>query len=676
MDEKLISKVLKEAAEEKKKHEIDIPSEKRVTNYKNLSNNSVDYNTSSKVYIPTEKEAELYKQLLADFTVGRRNQMNGFQHLAWRNPVDIQEEMFRLFLATIYRAPKDKRQFKEDLVRKIILNKARTYIAQNTNKILMPEIQVKSKTSDFKMLNYALTNAVESVCKETEYEEAQRLLVTATVYSPTAWIRKGYDYNFIHKDGKKCIDHFTSGHNHEVIDANEMMVANPNLVELQEQPFIIRDRYIENRVAKDIYGKHKNYKWIKQGISQSISYDLTNNFWEMEMKEDKNASFYLVKETTFWYRYENRKVVLINNIVVSDGEIEREDGLYPFEIRRYKTLPGQFYGICLAQEFEQEEKYASFLLNVTKRMAVYAIQPPLIVMGKERLDPKVWQPGALIHFKGEQKITPLSTGADLNVALQMLMKTETMGQENISDQLAGQQVGGAMTATQAKLLEGNLNIMAQEWQNVARIFTKKYAMLILGDVLQHDLSVQIDEESGDLIYKDVINKNVPTENGLQDVIVRPVQPKKKLSVKKATDKLKEAGKYSFEPEMEYLLEEYEDALDDNGSIKRDIILFDREEIKGLEMSAEISTTYLSSQDKVLKRAELNEASQILLPMGADPRVLGSKIAELYFGHEAQDIFPNGVQQGVAPQEVNPEGATAQVNQSQLDNALLQNNPNL
>jgi hypothetical protein len=355
--------------------------------------------------------------------------------------------------------------------------------------------------------------------------------------------------------------------------------------------------------------------------------------------------------------------------MVYDGVIDRLDGMYPFEVKRYKTIPNNFYGVCLAQEFEQDERFASFLLNVTKRMAELAIQPPVLVIGKEALNTNIYKPGAMIHSVTETKITPINTGADLNTALSLLNLTTSMAQENISDQLGGQSNGPSKTATEAKLLEGNLNQMAGEWLNAAKIFTKRYAKLVIGDVLQHDMSPMIDETTGELLYKDIQNEGVQKDGETIDVIIRPIQPKKKLSIEKKMKILKEEGKFEYSPELEYLLEEFDGETNQGGERKKEIILFDADEIKQLEVSIDIDLNYISNQDKVVKRAEFNEMVQVLFPLGGlDPVGVTKHIAEDYLGSKAKDIIAQPMQQ--------PMQDPATLDQNSMTNKVLNNQANM
>ena len=662
-DSKLVADLLREANRLEGRDEK-VWQESKISNYTIKEDNTNPKKSGLDYYVPTEAEAETYKMLLADFNIGLLNQGNAYQVLSYRNPKETQDYMFRLYLATVYRGLNDKRQFKEDLIRKIVANKAKIYIAQSTGKILYPTVTVDTDIVDKETTTYALQNAIESICKQVEYEEMNRTAIIATVFTPTVFIRKGYDYSYIYKNGKKTLDHITSGHIHEVIDAKEMMIANPSEPDIQRQSFLIRDRYITAKQAKDMYSDHKNYKYIEQGYSNAISYNRETNVFEIERLADKTASFHLVKETTFYYRFENRKVVLVNNVMVYDDVLDRLDGMYPFEIRRYKTVPGNFYGVCLAQEFEQDERFASFLLNVTKRMAEFAIQPPVLVIGKEALNSNIYKPGAMIHSVSETKITPINTGADLNTALSLLNLTTSMAQENISDQLGGMSNGPSKTATEAKLLEGNLNQMSNEWLNTAKIFTKRYAKLIIGDVLQHDMTPTIDETTGELLYKDIVNKGVVKGADTVDVVVRPIPPTKKLSLKKQIEKLKEEGKFEYRPELEYLLEQFDGETDKEDNKRKEVILFDADDIKKLEISVDIDLNYLSNQDKIVKRAEFNELIQVLAPLGGlDPIGVTKHIAEDYLGSKSKDIIAKQ-----APQDPNQQ--SGQLDQSATTNQIL------
>jgi hypothetical protein len=257
----------------------------------------------------------------------------------------------------------------------------------------------------------------------------------------------------------------------------------------------------------------------------------------------------------------------------------------------------------------------------------------------------------MIHSVTETKITPINTGADLNTALSLLNLTTSMAQENISDQLGGQSNGPSKTATEAKLLEGNLNQMAGEWLNAAKIFTKRYAKLVIGDVLQHDMSPMIDETTGELLYKDIQNEGVQKDG----------------------ETIKEEGKFEYSPELEYLLEEFDGETNQGGERKKEIILFDADEIKQLEVSIDIDLNYISNQDKVVKRAEFNEMVQVLFPLGGlDPVGVTKHIAEDYLGSKAKDIIAQPMQKPMQQPMQDP----ATLDQNSMTNKVLNNQANM
>lgn len=634
-DNQLISNVLQQAKDIYLSTKIDIKAPSpRISNYKKIDNikssNIKDY------FVPTEEEAKIYKRFIADYTIGNNNRNASYEHLNYRSPLQAQDFYFKLYMALFYWSENDKYNKKAHLSRQIIMNKSKTYIANNSTKILFGSPKAKNPKGDSKLLNYALQNANDSVVKEYEYKEALRQMFTATCYTPTAFVMKTYDYKFIHDGDTKRTDWYSSGHSHNVVDAREMMIANPNETDIQEQPFVIRERYITIDDAEDLYGKHNNFKWIKQGYNHSFGYDIETDGFTIELNKDEDSSFYLVKETTVWYRFKNRKYTFINGVIVSDkdSKMERKDGLYPFEVKRKKTIPGQFYGVCLAQEFEQIESYASEMLTLVSKMGEYAVKPAMLVVGKNSIDKRYLRSGAVLESSDQTlRIDPIKMGGDLNTGIALLQKVESMGQEVISDQLSGLPVGGKLTATQSKIIENNSNTVVTDWLDDNAAFVKKYSLLIIGDILQHDLTVKIDENTNELIYKDIVNKGVLQDGKVKDVVIRPITPQTKLTLSQTVDKLKELGEYDYQPEIDFLL----DNIDENDN--QEIILFDTEEISQMMVTVDIDIEYLSNRDKTTKRAEFNEMLSIVGPLGAlDPQKTTKYIVEDYLGDKASDIL--------------------------------------
>ena len=614
----------------------------------NLTNPKVKYaktnivtNTENKTrdehFVPSESEAEVYKTFEYDYKIGFNNKNTPYEVLGYRTPSQAQDMFFKMYLALSYTSRQCFTDNKMEYSRKMVANKAKTYIAHNSSKILYGSPKTKTNDVNKKMIDYALQNAMDATVKEEKYEDALRQLVTASVYSPTAFIYKGYEYNYIHSGENKMLDWNTSGHTHQNVDAKEMMIANPKETDIQKQPFIIRERYIAYNDAIDIYGKHKNFSYVKQGYSQKTTYDFTNNQFNLELNKDEEASFYLIKEVSIYYKFKNKQYtflngVLVNNVNVVNYAMNREDGQYPFEVKRNITVPGNFYGVCLVQEFEQEDRQASMMLTKLFKMVDLVISPPLLVIGQKTIDSRYLRAGGLLQTADkDMKITPIGTGADLNSAMGAIAKVDSMGQETQSDQLAGLPSAGAMTATESRNLQNYANVMTGEWINNMKVFTKKYSKLLIGDILEHDLSIKIDENSAEIINKDIINKGVFKDGQIKDIVVRPKN--KDFNNKDLRKALKDNNSFEYESEINRLLQLSDEEND------KEIILFDRAEIFSHMIDIEIDIEYLSNGDKSVKRAEFNEFLTIASPLGGlDPSKVTRVLAEEYLGDKASDIL--------------------------------------
>jgi hypothetical protein len=662
-DEKLVQKLLKEASDEYLKTKIKIPTEERpyqsyVVKNKVPNIQMVDY------FVPNEKEAEIYRVFEADMRLGEQNSNRIYDVLSHRTPKQAQELYWRMFLSLLYWSEKDISDKRLTQLRKIAARKAYIYIAHSVNKILYgtPKVQNK-KVKDITTLNYALHNANESVIKKAAYEEAIRGLVTSECYTPTAWIRKGYDYQYINDGEKKILDWKNSGHTHDVIDAREMFISNPYEPDVQKQSFIVRKRYINYSDAENIYGDNKNFKHVKKGYKQT--YTFNNNTLSIEIDKDENSSVYIVEETTIWYRFKNRRYVFINGVIVSDvdGKMERADMLYPFEVKRYKKIPGQFYGVCVIQEFEQEETQASQLMTKVTEMVDWAMRPPMLIVGKQAIDTKFLKKGSYVQSTDvNTRIDPVRMGGDLNSAFSLLAKVEQMGQEEISDQQAGLPTGSGITATESKNRQNNLNVMSNTWFNSMKMFTKGYTLLITGDILEHDMSLKVDEETQQIISQDIVNPDVIADGEFKDVVVRPFPPSEKISLKKSREKLKEAGKFEFQDEIEYFVSIAEEEASDEK--KKEIILFDSTEISTMMINVEVDIDQLNSLDKVSQRAEFNEMLTVLGPLGTvDPQKITQHVLEDYLGPKAKEFMQ-------APQEFAPGAVGSDSISNRLRNQQL------
>lgn len=630
---------------------------KKIENVRTLNNS--DYKDYSH-YIPTEAEEKIYNMVTRDLTIADNNYQRPLPILGYRTYAESMPYFQRLYLATMYRGRMECQNKNPDIIAKEIMSKGDIFIAYANSRILYPSFEVKGETKNPEDLVFAVNNATEAVCRETEYEEVSRMANTALVYSPLVVLAKTYDYRYIHDGQDKSLDWKTSGHNHEVVDLREMYFADLSEEDVQKQAFIVRKRYIDYSIAKDTWGESKNWKYVKSGYKQTFRFDRIKNEYEIDFINDPDATFNTVEQVSIYYRFLNREYHFVNNVLVCkvDNKMARTDGLYQFEVYRHKTIAGNLMGICLAQDLEQEENYQSFFKTVIRDMALYQVKPPLISIGKQALSPDIWRVGAVHHSTDPNtKVQRLIPEADMNAAITALNLSKNDGQRILSDQLGGQALGTKRTATEIRALEGNLNTFSNEWLLANKVFVKRYGMLILGDILEHDLTVKIDEETNNILNRDITNRDTVVDGEMTDVVIRPVNPVKKMSLKKQTEKLKEAGEFEYLSEIEMLLDAKEEELKSERNKK--IVLFDVNEIKGIQFSAICDVEYLANKDRV---ARINEM-QDFVNTWAESGILNlPQIAQ----EQAIARFGNKGKEYILQPESQPQ-ATGQANPTQVTN---------
>ncbi|WP_271896313.1 portal protein [Candidatus Phyllobacterium onerii] len=130
--------------------------------------------------------------------------------------------------------------------------------------------------------------------------------------------------------------------------------------------------------------------------------------------------------------------------VLNEGGFEE----FPYAVPRWYKVSGEVYGRSPAMSALPDIKMLQEMMKTTIKGAQKQVDPPLLVPDDGMLGPVRTVPGGLNFYRGEREITPLLTGGNLNISLEMMQDLRNRIMTTFFvDQL--QMVGDAkMTATE------------------------------------------------------------------------------------------------------------------------------------------------------------------------------------------------------------------------------------
>ncbi len=111
-----------------------------------------------------------------------------------------------------------------------------------------------------------------------------------------------------------------------VVPLEDFFILNPFEPDVQKQPKIIWRQLTSYSEAKEEFSQYKNWKHVRPGAATVATAIQTfyRDQLATELQKDQ------VEIMRYYCRYENRHIVMINNVIFFDGPIPFKDGKYPF----------------------------------------------------------------------------------------------------------------------------------------------------------------------------------------------------------------------------------------------------------------------------------------------------------------------------------------------------------
>lgn len=93
---------------------------------------------------------------------------------------------------------------------------------------------------------------------------------------------------------------------------------------------------------------------------------------------------------------------------------------FPYAVLRWAKMPGEEYGRGPGMDALPDVKMLQEMMKTTIKAAQKIVDPPLLVPDDGLVGPIRTVPGGLNYYRGEREITPLQTGANIPLSLEMM----------------------------------------------------------------------------------------------------------------------------------------------------------------------------------------------------------------------------------------------------------------
>jgi hypothetical protein len=285
-------------------------------------------------------------------------------------------------------------------------------------------------------------------------------------------------------DGVKIVevvDELLSGLNLNIVPIDEILLADFYTFDLKRQPYIMRVRRIPWDEARAIYGTHKDFEFVRAGMTKVFMAGQDNEtLYDVEWTE---ADRDYVQELTVYYRAEDLEVTWVGGVFM--GEEEDVYNRNPFKHRRMVLATGPEGKEWISVPVYPFAKSGFEPIDPTGRFAFYKsaafkaywedgsinlsyqllqdgmyldVIKPIFANGIGKTDTTVMVPGAVVSLPPQASVTPYSLGPNLSAAMQVLQQNREDLAESTQD--ASQQgiAQPNVTATATSIAEQNARV--------------------------------------------------------------------------------------------------------------------------------------------------------------------------------------------------------------------------
>jgi hypothetical protein len=403
-------------------------------------------------------------------------------------------------------------------VRPIIRNKAISIMAHRTARLPVPKVwsydsQNEQHEDAAKVMSYALDWAREQ--SGYNYAALQREL--ACMYSPISW---GYtEYSKVYRqikdkkvDGrwtyKQVLDTEQTGFKHIPLSTEQVFFGNFYEPDCQDQDFLIVRFIMTYDRAKTLYGQYANFMYVNPGVVTTLD-DANKAFYNVY---DPHQRIDEVEVLIRWRKSRDSKEIMINGVLITEGEApnERDDHQYPLD--KYYFLP--INERCIAgKSLVFATQPDGNLINELYQMMIDGNKlnmfAPTVFTGTDKVGTDIMVPGLSLSLaEKDVKVNQLRVTNDqaLRTSMEVSNRVEASVSESAVDPIQqGQQpTGEPSTAYEISRIEQNAaTVMGLSMKFQIEQHIIPFGRLLLGDIIQYMTVGEVADIAGDvgLVYQ-------------------------------------------------------------------------------------------------------------------------------------------------------------------------------
>lgn len=417
--------------------------------------------------------------------------------------------------------------------------------------MLYPIVHAKNEEDEEdKMTARVMRILVEDHLKKAGYEMKFLFMVLSALVNPAVFVQVDYVIAFQRiksklKDGTikitEAVDDILSGLNLNIVPIDELLLADFFTFDIQQQPYIIRVRRIPWDVARKIYGKRPNFKYVEAGKTRIVMAGNENaTLFDIQWTEaDKDY----VQEMTVSYRDEDLEVCFVGGVFM--GEEEDIYNNNPFKHRRLALINGEWISIPVYEYaksgFEPIDPAMRFAyyksgafkefwddkaLNTMHQLVLDGtyldVIKPMFISGAAKIDSTVIVPGAVVGMPANASATPYALGPNLAAAYNAIKQQEQDLSNSTQDQVMNGTTSPDITATQSAIAVQQAKVSLGLFGIMIANLIEQVGELVVDTVVMHETVGQIDAtvpESLRMKYKSVLAKGKDNGKNVTNKII-------------------------------------------------------------------------------------------------------------------------------------------------------------
>lgn len=504
--------------------------------------NPVDGNgkaLSTSPYQPSDEVKKLFAQVQMDYQTAYTLQHREFDEFDGMSLVDranLDQQTFSAYVGAEY-LPVHKRwrwRGRKNTAR----NKLIGILAHMIAAMLFPYVRaVNERDEEDKTAAKVMAILVENHLKKAGYETKFLYIVLSALVNPAVIVHVEYVEAMQRikqklTDGTveilEAVDELLSGLQLNIVPIDEFLIGDFYTGEVQAQPFVIRVRRISYDTAREIYGAHPDFQYVRAGMTRIVLAGAEGQtLFDIDWTEaDPN----FVQEITVYYRQEDLQATFVAGVFVGNPEniyntnpfihrrmVKYEDSwitvpVLPFAKGGFEPLDptGRFfyyksgafkeYWDDASQNFMQRMLYDGTALDVIK---------PIFGTGIAKMDTTVMVPGAFVGMPPGANVVPYSSSPNLAAAYQAVAMTKEDMSESTQDKIMQGGADAGVTAYATSQAEKNARIFMGVFGIMIARLVQDIGDLTVDCAIQHDTIGQVDSLVPDSInrkFKTVISK--------------------------------------------------------------------------------------------------------------------------------------------------------------------------